>query len=239
MGELFRHIRTRKPEEVEEIVKRIRTDADVFDVLRFVQEGDILLQHQEQHQPLPDESGNAAFRPMDIDSWAMYHDHIKGGAQLPKGLSDHATSQAILNVATSRFAYEVMVSHPQMYPQARDEVDAVDLPSAHDIELACLGLIKPPSSGYGPYSHRMTGPSRPPEHIDSRLWRLDISRWTQVHTPHGWAAQAISLYLATDHAVATLIDANLFLKDMIDGRTDFCSPLLVSSLMFWASVSTL
>ena len=53
MHELFGYIRTRAPQEVAEIVWRLRVSTDVFDVLRFVREGDILLQQQLQ-QRLPD-----------------------------------------------------------------------------------------------------------------------------------------------------------------------------------------
>lgn len=113
------------------------------------------------------------------------------------------------------------------------------LPTALDIELACLGLKE---QSYNPYMadlHKVSSPSRPPEHVDSRLKFLDISHWSRVPVSSNWAAQAISLYLTTDHAVATLVDIDLFLRDLVEKRTEFCSPLLLSSLMFWASVSML
>jgi hypothetical protein len=42
-------IRNRPPQEVAEIVKRIRTSAGISDVLRFIQDGDLVQQQQLQH----------------------------------------------------------------------------------------------------------------------------------------------------------------------------------------------
>jgi hypothetical protein len=50
---LFTYIRTRPPDDVAEIVKRIRNSSDVLEVLRFVQDGDLTLQQRLQRK-LPD-----------------------------------------------------------------------------------------------------------------------------------------------------------------------------------------
>ena len=152
-------------------------------------------------------------------------------------VSDHATSQAILQFIGSRLEYEITVSHPHIYPQPRETINGTILPSGHDVELACFGLTDLSYAQYGTGSDEVFGPSGPPTYIDSRLRRLDISHWTRVHVSDNWAAQALSLYFEVDHAVATLVDADLFIRDLVARRTEFCSRLLVNSLMFWASVS--
>lgn len=154
-------------------------------------------------------------------------------------LSDHATARAILPPTNSRQEYQVAVSHPHMYPQERERLDAITIPSGHDVELACFGLVDLTYSQYNGDPYEVAGPSQLPEYADPRLRRLDISHWTQVEVSDSWTAQALSLYLVTDHAVATLIDADLFIRDLVEKQTVFCSRLLVSSLMFWASVSRL
>lgn len=50
---LFTYIRTRPPDDVAEIVRRIRSSSDVLEVLRFVQDGDLTLQQRLQRK-LPD-----------------------------------------------------------------------------------------------------------------------------------------------------------------------------------------
>lgn len=230
---LYQYLHTCSEEEALEIFQRIRSNPDPAAVHKLIQDGDALRKESSTH-------GNTTIVPRqaDVEPNASLSDLIKSGARPRKSVSDHATAQAVLQSMDSRLEYEITVSHPHMYPQAREEINATILPSANDIELACLGLTKPPYSQYRTDPREIMGPSRPPEYIDSRLRRLDMSHWSTVQVSNIWAAQAISLYLATDHAVATLIDAELFLRDLVEERTEFCSPLLVSSLMFWAFVST-
>jgi hypothetical protein len=160
------------------------------------------------------------------------------GSQISASLvSDHATAMAILPPMSSRLEYEVTVLHPHMYPQARETINGTNLPVTHDLELACFGLAEMTYFQHGKETLVAMGPASTPTCIDSRLRRLRISYWTQVPVTDAWATQALSLYFATDHAVAMLIDADLFIGDLVDQKTDFCSPLLLSSLMFWASVS--
>lgn len=86
------------------------------------------------------------------------------------------------------------------------------------------------------YSHL---PAPPPTYCDARLATLNMSMWTTVPIPNDLAAAAISLYLQTDHPLLGFFDADIFLEDLVEGRSRYCSPLLVSSLLFWALVSHL
>ena len=82
-------------------------------------------------------------------------------------------------------------------------------------------------------------PAPPPTYCDARLAMLDMSMWTTVPIPNDLAAAAISLYLQTDHPLLGFFDADVFLEDLLEGRSRYCSTLLVSSLLFWALVSHL
>jgi hypothetical protein len=73
--------------------------------------------------------------------------------------------------------------------------------------------------------------------FDSALEKIDILLWTSVPVTNSYAAGAISLYLATDHPLLGVFDAELFVDDLIAGTLGFCSPFLVSSLLAFASVS--
>ncbi|KAM0556847.1 hypothetical protein ACHAPJ_005519 [Fusarium lateritium] len=68
---------------------------------------------------------------------------------------------------------------------------------------------------------------------DERLEELDMSFWTAVPIPSDLAAKIISLYLETDHPLLGAFDPDLFVNDMINCRTEYCSHLLVSTLMYW------
>jgi len=82
-------------------------------------------------------------------------------------------------------------------------------------------------------------PAIPPKYCDPRLAMLDMSVWTTVPIPNDLAAAVISLYLKIDHPLLGFFDADVFLEDLLEGRSRHCSTLLVSSLLFWALVSHL
>jgi hypothetical protein len=72
---------------------------------------------------------------------------------------------------------------------------------------------------------------------DSRLLNLDITKWTDVLVTSKFAAHSISLYLETDHPLLGFFEPNLFVADLSSGAEDYCSSLLVNSLLYWACVS--
>ncbi|KAH7185701.1 uncharacterized protein B0J16DRAFT_355954 [Fusarium flagelliforme] len=68
---------------------------------------------------------------------------------------------------------------------------------------------------------------------DERLMKLNIGFWTSVPIPSDLAAKIISLYLETDHPLLGSFDPDLFLADLVDCRTNHCSEILVSAIMYW------
>lgn len=71
---------------------------------------------------------------------------------------------------------------------------------------------------------------------DTRLSNLEIMHWTDVDIGSDLAARCISLYLETDHPLLGLFDPDLFVEQLISGQEQFCSPLLVNALLYWACV---
>jgi hypothetical protein len=72
---------------------------------------------------------------------------------------------------------------------------------------------------------------------DERLKKLNIGFWTSVPIPSDLAAKIVSLYLETDHPLLGPFDPDLFLADLVDCRTNHCSEILVSAIMYWGCVS--
>lgn len=70
-----------------------------------------------------------------------------------------------------------------------------------------------------------------------RLQDLNISRWTNVPIGNDLAARIIKLYLETDHPLLGIFDPYLFINDLVDGATNYCSSFLVNTLMFFGCVS--
>ncbi|KAG5759330.1 hypothetical protein H9Q72_012538 [Fusarium xylarioides] len=69
---------------------------------------------------------------------------------------------------------------------------------------------------------------------DERLEELNIGFWTSVPIASDLAAKAISLYLETDHPLLGSFDPTLFMEDLVHCRTNYCSKLLVSTIMYWS-----
>jgi hypothetical protein len=72
---------------------------------------------------------------------------------------------------------------------------------------------------------------------ETRLSNLDITQWTNVPIASEDAARAISIYLETDHPLLGFFEPDLFIADLVNGRQEHCSSLLVNSLLYWACVS--
>lgn len=72
--------------------------------------------------------------------------------------------------------------------------------------------------------------------IQERLQHINISDWTNVSISNEKAVRVLSLYSATDYQILPIFNWDLFLEDMVHGRTRFCSRALVCSLMGWACV---
>ncbi|KAK6950228.1 hypothetical protein Daesc_008554 [Daldinia eschscholtzii] len=73
--------------------------------------------------------------------------------------------------------------------------------------------------------------------IDDRLKGVNFQTWTPVPITNDLAATLLSLYLEIDYPWCPLFDADLFLNDCLQGKTHFCSALLVNALLGWACQS--
>ena len=152
-------------------------------------------------------------------------------------LSEQSTARAILPAVHSDGELELLVRYPKAYC-------AVDLPIVAQDTVSTLFL-----GGKSSYEHvsqlelvRSTKkPSDHPKYCDSRLEKLNIDFWTSVPVTNDHAASAISLYLETHHPIWSFFDASQFIDDLVECRIDSesaCSPLLVSSLLAFAMVSS-
>lgn len=72
---------------------------------------------------------------------------------------------------------------------------------------------------------------------DERLKLLDIGYWHCIPISRLCAGTLISSFLESQHAILGFFDADLFLSDLVTKKHNYCSPLLVSALLYTASVS--
>lgn len=83
---------------------------------------------------------------------------------------------------------------------------------------------------------RTAGGGNSTELCDPRLHKLDIGYWTNVSIDNATAAKCISMYLETDHPLLGHFNPDLFVSDLTSKRRQYCSSLLVNSLLYWACV---
>ncbi|KAH8893966.1 hypothetical protein GQ53DRAFT_644312 [Thozetella sp. PMI_491] len=153
--------------------------------------------------------------------------------------ADHWSRKAI-PPSQSSLEFELMVRHPISYPTmvpveaAHVRLEALFNP---DISLVDPVLLEndPVSDSTWPQEATNSSPeSGTWDYCDERLLLIDMTQWTTVAVTNAFAARAISLYLETDHPLLGLFDADLFLEDLVNGKLNFCSPLLVNALLCWA-----
>ena len=153
----------------------------------------------------------------------------------------------------SDIEFELLARHHPIYPKSI----AVDFPPDHltpagrNIRIERQKQILAPEAGETSQSVRQEGPQvasegnsrpSPPVFRASTYWHqllrdLDIAFWTRVTVSNAYAAGVISHFLQIEHVIPAAFDAHLFVKDLVEKRLRFCSPFLVSSLMYLACVS--
>jgi hypothetical protein len=83
-----------------------------------------------------------------------------------------------------------------------------------------------------------TPTSTQPPPIDShwtlRLRQARFSDWTDVPMANDEAIRVASLYLEVDHPLLGLFDVDLFLQDLLNVRSRFCSRFLVEAFLSWS-----
>lgn len=85
-----------------------------------------------------------------------------------------------------------------------------------------------------------TSQSQPPRVLcDPRLRHVEIGYWTKIKISNELAADILSCHFKTDHMLMGLVDADLFIEDLIAKQERFCSSLLVNAMLFFCCVSVL
>ncbi|KAH8725348.1 hypothetical protein GQ44DRAFT_759712 [Phaeosphaeriaceae sp. PMI808] len=121
------------------------------------------------------------------------------------------------------------------FPRHEDQKESskgthTDPNTEHDRKL----LPKPYSTNDQGTPHISTAQESPSQYADARLSRIDMKCWTNVAISDDLAAQALNLYLINDTPWLAYFNIDLFLEDLVNCQTRFCSRLLVNSVLAWA-----
>lgn len=74
------------------------------------------------------------------------------------------------------------------------------------------------------------------EVVDPRLSAAKPSMWTTVSSNDVLMRQLLSYFFRCEYSFECLFQKNLFLEDLVSGKTRFCSSLLVNAILAYACV---
>ncbi|KAH7191734.1 uncharacterized protein B0J16DRAFT_393706 [Fusarium flagelliforme] len=127
------------------------------------------------------------------------------------------------------------------YPATNALLENYETLSVNPVDASSAkGLICGPPSPLRGTSSRgnspLSGPFKDRIFCDPRLRQVRFKYWTRVPVSDEFAASLLSVYFENEHGITGAFDKAIFLDDLVDGRLEFCSSFLVSSLLCLASL---
>lgn len=91
-------------------------------------------------------------------------------------------------------------------------------------------------SSFSDYKEPYFKPFHAAEVVDTRLFDVDISQWTNVCDNNALMRDLLSEWLHCEYHFTAALQKDLFFEDMASQRDDFCSSLLVNVVLGYACV---
>lgn len=173
----------RSQPEVKEILSRVRAGVDIESILRYVKDGDLLLQL-----------------------------HLLPETRL-------------------RYAFPDFASWPTLFRDPSDPYLKTQLLDFSDADDDSLVPSRAPSN-----SHIYQMPYHGAEMIDPRLSSVKATKWTSVTTDNALVSKLLAIFFQYEYPRICIFQKDLFLDDLVRGKTDFCSSLLVNCILANAAV---
>lgn len=149
--------------------------------------------------------------------------------ELTSSISEYHVSRSCMPTTPNDLEFELAIRHPIAHPTLLPvHIDSLKDQNFLYSQKKLRSMNKDPLSAVGPQNISTL--------IDDRLRQLDIHYWSAVPIPNDLATRIISHYLEIDYPVLPMFNKKLFLDDLINKKPNFCSPLLVSTLLSWACV---
>ncbi|WKT46863.1 hypothetical protein QSH57_011737 [Fusarium oxysporum f. sp. vasinfectum] len=228
-----------EPSQVGNIRRDVQSSADLVELLRDQPEGFALQVLESLRQ------GSSPKAIMDSISGNL------SGSVTP---SIHAAARGTSTPTQTPLEFQLVVQYPKVYPPLAPlnaasldlqllGIQPLDAGNTHDAGLSTLfhdntsSTIRDKIVQPQDVISRASFGADNGIPIDPRLHRVDISHWTTVTISNQFAAEAISLYLNMNQPWWAFFDTDLFLDDLVNVETNFCSRMLVNALLAWATQS--
>lgn len=132
------------------------------------------------------------------------------------------------------------IAIPPIEPYKTVQPTTNTLPSFQQTFSSCIPPFEPSPSSTKiletyPSPESPPKPPRSNHQSDPLFTHLNISQWTTIPVSNAYAARAISSFLELSHPVGSVFGSSLFLQDLLDFKIDYCSSLMVNSLLAYAS----
>jgi hypothetical protein len=214
--ELFHMLKHRPKADAYSILDRIRAGDDFRDTLAFIKEGDLLT-----------------------------------GTRL---LTPGKTNASLLPSPKSRVEGFMNITHPIAYPSLAPLNDPaaglgeqrtslmevspeeVEEQTGHPAKKARYVVLQ---SHLNCSAHICRSLGGPRKCVDDRLLRIKASKWTNVTHDDSTVVNLIAMYLSWEHCTFRIFDEDYFIDQLVGGKTDYCSSLLVNAICAIATVGLL
>lgn len=198
--ELFHILQSRPDPDVAAIVGRIRQGARIDDVLRFVKEGDMLVE-------------------LSLAPETAFTYTFPFAERMPSSLLDNPAIP-YLNSLIARGTMDSRPNHASFPPPSLAH-------SPHTVGQLDMDL-----DTWNMYQI----PYHAAELVDARIGSIKASRWTTVTTDDALVQRLMQIYFTFEFPYYTFFHKDHFLQDMVEGREEYCSSLLVNAVLAQACV---
>lgn len=233
LAKLFELIKSVSERQALDILRIIRSHDDIKDIMSIVQAS-----HGSEH-----DQASPGRLPISTRHTRLEHELMSTN---PVSFPPLRSAESdILKLATFPRAYLSIVLRVSLHARTltRSRIAAgtrrhatgggIESQSSSSAAENSMPSDKPNTFNSAPPPVNLVNVAPPP---DSRLAELDMSFWTTVPIPNDLAAKVLALYLETDHPLLGTFDPDLFLDDLVNRRSRYCSGVLVSALMYWGCV---
>jgi len=187
--ELYVMLKTRSEAEVAEILRRIRAGIDVEAILRYVKDGDLLLQL-----------------------------HLAPETRLRYNFPDFASWPTLFRDPADPYLKTPLLDFDGAFRPQADASRAIASRTAN------------------PHWHVYQVPYHAAQMADPRLASVKAATWTSVTTDDALVSKLLAIYFQFEYPRTRLFQKDLFMDDLVQGRTSFCSSLLVNCILANAAV---
>ncbi|KAI9163565.1 nitrate assimilation regulatory protein nira [Paramyrothecium foliicola] len=225
--DIIQHLRSAPEHDALAIIRRLKSTPDLEAVLSSVRNS------------MPRK------RPSDIEAARATLPFTQSGLEFELAVLHGNAYPALADIDTSAInvssIFERRTSSVLPYAATNALLENYETLAVKSVDANSVkGLIRGPPSPLRGTSSRssspLSGPYKDRVFCDPRLRQVRFKYWTRVPLSDEFAASLLSVYFENEHAIIGTFDMPLFLDDLVDGRFEFCSSFLVSSLLCLASL---